>query len=389
VEGKGAAPRPSACAFGAETLYRRVTGQRDKRVQMKASNLSLVLQARLFGINVPIAVGFEITHLCNLACDYCDRHTPLPNEMAFEEIIAALEGLQRIGMREISLDGGEPLAHKRVDDVAGWLFDHGIVVRCNTNGILVRRKALIVKRFAKVKISLDGPPAIHDAARGERAFQRAVEGAKAAAELGVSVELTCVVGRHNAHAIDELMTVVAETGFPIIFQPARESLFVGQNGPGRDFQLDQGGIQKAFARVEHHKRSGSQVLNGWSSLRHFRNFPNDTPIPCAAGRINVTLDPEGILYHCGQVDRNDKSNSVVRLGAEEAFRRLRREGCGQCWCARVVEENYAWGARFDKWLPLSRRAGDDAAMPFATADPNLLPAQSLVRKARQDDTTSR
>jgi MoaA/NifB/PqqE/SkfB family radical SAM enzyme len=356
---------------------------------MKVSNLSVVLRARLLGADVPLSVGFEITHLCNLACDYCDRHTPLPNEMAFEEIIAALAGLKRIGMREISLDGGEPLAHKRVDDVAGWLFDNDIVVRCNTNGILVRRKAEIVKRFTKVKISLDGPPAIHDAARGERAFQRAVEGAKAAADLGVPVEFTCVVGRHNAHAIDELMTVVGETGFPIIFQPARESLFVGQDGPGRDFQLDHEGIQKAFCRVEHYKRSGGPVLNGWSSLRHFRNFPNDAALPCAAGHINVTMDPEGNLYHCGQINRDDKSNNVVRLGVEEAFRRLRREGCAQCWCARVVEENYAWGGRVDKWIPLSRRAGDDGSPAPAPADPNLLPAQSLVRKAGQDEPTSR
>jgi MoaA/NifB/PqqE/SkfB family radical SAM enzyme len=347
---------------------------------MKATSLSRVLSARFLGTYVPMSVGFEITHLCNLACDYCDRHTPLPNEMALEQIIAALQGFQRIGMREISLDGGEPLAHKRIDDVAEFLFERGVVVRCNTNGILVKKKAHIVKRFAKVKISLDGPPDIHDGARGERAFKRAVEGAREAAALGVPVEFTCVVGRHNAHAIEELMTIVAETGFPIIFQPARESLFVGQNGPGRDFQLDHAGIQKAFARIEHYKRSGGPVLNGWSSLRHFRNFPNDTPIPCAAGRINVTMDPEGNLYHCGQIDRTDKSNNVVRLGVEEAFRRLSRDGCSQCWCARVVEENYAWGGRFDKWIPPSRRADDDGTLAAPPPDPHLMPPESLVRK---------
>jgi MoaA/NifB/PqqE/SkfB family radical SAM enzyme len=352
---------------------------------MKASTVSLALRARVFGIDVPMSVGFEITHLCNLACDYCDRHTQLPNEMTFEQIIAALEGLQRIGMREISLDGGEPLAHKRIDDVAGWLFDRGITTRCNTNGILVRRKSHIVKRFAKVKISLDGPPTIHDAARGERAFERAVEGAKTARDLGVPAEFTCVVGRHNSHAIDELIAIVQSLGFSIIFQPARESLFIGQEGPGRGFQLDHENTRLAFARVEHHKRAGAPVLNGWASLRHFRNFPEETPIPCAAGRINVTMDPEGNLYHCGQIGRNDKSNNVVRLGAEQAFRRLNREGCSQCWCARVVEENYAWGGRFDKWIPPLTRASADAAVPRPALDPTLLSAQSLSRKARKSD----
>lgn len=351
---------------------------------MKASTVSRVLMSRAFGMHVPISVGFEITHLCNLACDYCDRHTPLPNEMTFEQIIQALEGLQRIGMREISLDGGEPLAHKRIDDVAGWLFERGIVVRCNTNGILVRKKKHLVSRFAKVKISLDGPPAIHDAARGERAFERAVEGAKIARDLGVPAEFTCVVGKHNSHAIDELVGIVQGIGFSIIFQPARDSLFIGQEGPGREFRLDHENTRAAFARVEHHKRAGAPVLNGWASLRHFRNFPEETPIPCAAGRINVTLDPEGNLYHCGQIGRADKSNNVVKVGVEEAFRRMNRDGCGQCWCARVVEENYAWGGRFDKWLPAPPIPGADKVVP-PPADPTLVSAESLVRKAEKRD----
>ncbi|HET9959851.1 MAG TPA: hypothetical protein VFQ61_35410, partial [Polyangiaceae bacterium] len=61
-------------------------------------------------------------------------------------------------------------------------------------------------------------------------------------------------------------------------------------------------------------------------------------------------DPSGNLYHCAQVNRGVRHN-VVELGVEEAFRRLEREGCSQCWCARVVEENYAWGGRFDLSLP--------------------------------------
>ena len=106
-----------------------------------------------------------------------------------------------------------------------------------------------------------------------------------------------------------------------------------------------------------------------------------------AGWINATMDPEGNLFHCGQVDRSDKSNNVVKLGAEQAFRRLRRVGCTQCWCARVVEENYAWGGRFDKSLPL--------AAPFPLADVPLadvapggrppLPAASLVRRRASEE----
>jgi MoaA/NifB/PqqE/SkfB family radical SAM enzyme len=203
---------------------------------------------------------------------------------------------------------------------------------------------------------LDGPPRSHDAMRGERAHERAIAGALAAREAGVEVELTCVVGRHNAKHIDELLDFVESLGLRVVFQPARNSLFLETERDGSEFQLEGEALRAAFRRIEARKRRGSGVANRWSSLRHFRNFPNDVKLPCAAGWINVTLDPEGSLYHCGQFSRSVRSYNVVREGVAAAFERLNRAACKQCWCARVVEENYAWGGRFDTFLP-PRRPG--------------------------------
>src|SRR4029079_9181359 len=111
---------------------------------VNTGTLLAVAKARVLGFAAPIAVGFELTHLCNLACSYCDRHTALPREMTDAQIFEALEGLRRIGMREISRDAGEPLALRSVGDIVDFLIAHDIVTRMNTNGILVRRKQNIV-----------------------------------------------------------------------------------------------------------------------------------------------------------------------------------------------------------------------------------------------------
>lgn len=317
---------------------------------MRAKALLRVLGARV-GFPAPLAVGFEITHLCNLSCHYCDRHTPFPREMSYEQICEALQGLRQAGMQELSLDGGEPLTHRHIAEVVAQALEWGIVVRMNTNGILVPKKLDVVRRLQKLKISLDGPPERHDHMRGKDAFRRAVAGARAARDVGVPVELTCVVAQHNHDALDALMDLVEELGFRIIFQPARRSLFLETERDGSAFLLENEQIRAAFARIEARKRTSDVVLNGWSSLRHFRSFPSDVALPCAAGHINVTLDPEGNLFHCGQVSRLNRSNNVVRLGVAECLARLRRRGCTQCWCARVVEENYAWGGRFEQMLP--------------------------------------
>jgi MoaA/NifB/PqqE/SkfB family radical SAM enzyme len=153
---------------------------------MRVSSLIAVARARVTKTPVPLAVGFELTHRCNLACDYCDRHRQLPNEMTLDQILDSLDGLRQIGMREISLDGGEALTHRHVGVIAEWLDCHGIVTRLNTNGVLVPRHQDVIRRCAKVKISLDGPEAVHDRARGKGAYHRAIQGALVAGELGGS-----------------------------------------------------------------------------------------------------------------------------------------------------------------------------------------------------------
>ena len=119
------------------------------------------------GRPTPMTVTFELTHLCNLACVYCDRHTPMPNEMGRDEIFTALEQFIDLGLRKLNLSGGEPLAHKHVGEIVAWATDRGIQTKINTNGILVPKKIETVKRLSHVKISLDGPKENHDLLRGK------------------------------------------------------------------------------------------------------------------------------------------------------------------------------------------------------------------------------
>ncbi len=311
-----------------------------------------LLRARALRSPAPIAVGFELTHRCNLHCSLCDRNKKLPNEMTLGAIKGALRGLCDLGMHSMSIDGGEPLVHPQFDDVVAWLHDRGIVLRLNTNGVLVGQHRAAIRRMTKIKISLDGSPAVHDSVRGSRSFERALVGARVAQDDGVAVELTCVVGTHNAEHAPELLEIASRLNLGVVFQPRRVSLL---DHRGAFPQREIASVRQAFLRLEALKRAGAPVLNRWSSLRHFRNWPQDTWLPCAAGWINATLDPEGNLFACAQYDRTTTRHNVVALGVREAFARLVRVGCGQCWCARVVEENYAWGLRPDWNVSTSSR----------------------------------
>lgn len=317
-------------------------------------DLSIIAKGTIARLGVrpyPLGLSYELSWLCNLGCTYCDRHTPMRNELTRTQILTALSEFHALGMRDISLDGGEPLAHRDIEEIVQWLVDRGVPVSMNTNGILVPRKIKTVRKLSKVKISLDGPRERHDSMRGRGAFDHAVDGARAAHEAGIKVEFTCVVGRHNVDCLEEVLNIAESLEMQVVFQPALNSLFNGSSRDGSPWLVEISAIRAAFVRLEEFKRSRSSVGNRWSSLRHFRRFPEETRPPCAAGWVLCTMDPEGVLFSCGQLDRSDRSNSVVSLGVARAFANLSRTGCGQCWCARLVEENYLWGCRVDKMLP--------------------------------------
>lgn len=168
----------------------------------------------------PLGLTYEMTWLCNLECTYCDRHVPMSRELARDDIFRVLTEFHVLGMREISLDGGEPLVHRHVDEIVDWLARCRITIAMNTNGILVPRKRETVAKLSLVKISLDGPAERHDAARGVRSFAHAMGGARAARRAGVHVEFTCTVGRHNADCIEDVLDIAETLDASVVFQPA-------------------------------------------------------------------------------------------------------------------------------------------------------------------------
>ena len=85
---------------------------------MQASVIARGALAR-FGVKpYPLGLTYEVTWLCNLACSYCDRHTPMARELTREQIFTALEEFYALGMRDVSLDGWLP-------NELPWKFEAG------------------------------------------------------------------------------------------------------------------------------------------------------------------------------------------------------------------------------------------------------------------------
>jgi uncharacterized protein len=161
----------------------------------------------------------KVASRCNLNCSYCyvfnmadstwKIRPPLMSNEVFE---AALERIRQqchaSGQDEfrIAFHGGEPclIGHETFDAwcskaraVLGDIVKLGLVIQ--TNGTLLDSKwiQLFRKHHVGVGISMDGPKAIHDAARVDHleqgSYERVVRGIKLLQDGGVSYGVGCVI----------------------------------------------------------------------------------------------------------------------------------------------------------------------------------------------------
>lgn len=90
---------------------------------------------------------------CNLNCSYCDTRYGCEGEdyrvMSVQEIIEAVE---RIGIPNITITGGEPLIHSGIDKLLG-AFDEDYVVNVETNGTILIPN--YIKRYSKTFYTVD------------------------------------------------------------------------------------------------------------------------------------------------------------------------------------------------------------------------------------------
>ncbi len=317
-------------------------------VGQTAKHVKSFIGARFLKRPVPLNINFEITHRCNLRCRYCDRNRPRPAELPTAKIIEIIDRFNKMGTRGISLDGGEPLTHPDFAVIADEVAARGMVLRINSNLTLLPDTPGAIAKVDKIKVSLDGDEAHHDKMRGRGSFKKALAGIALAREMGKTVELTCVLHRGNLDSIEALLQLAEQLQTSVVFQPVRASLMDAGKGSHADWEADESALQEAFRRLLSLKADTPTIANRRASLQHFLNFPNPTRVPCAAGWLSCTIDPEGKLYHCGQVSRKRAQADLTEQDPEEAFPAMNRFACKQCWCARVVELNFAWGLQLWK-----------------------------------------
>ena len=165
----------------------------------------------------PYILELELTRRCNLRCVHCyawadDR--AFDDELTLDEVCRLLGQGQALGIRELSLTGGEVLCHPEAMRVMDEGIGRGYGLRFVTNATLVDAPAAreIARRAPKlVTVSLDGvSPAIHESIRGPGTHARALAGIERLLAAGLRLSVITAFSRLNIGEFDALLAFCAE-----------------------------------------------------------------------------------------------------------------------------------------------------------------------------------
>jgi MoaA/NifB/PqqE/SkfB family radical SAM enzyme len=114
-------------------------------------------------------------------------------EISAASLIRHRDSLIHLGVRQVVLSGGEPLLNRDLPAILDFFRALGIRVTLLTTGLLLhKRAALLVDGVDDIVVSLDGPPAIHDAIRRvPRAFDTIARGIEAIRSLRPTMPIAC------------------------------------------------------------------------------------------------------------------------------------------------------------------------------------------------------
>lgn len=131
---------------------------------------------------------------CNCRCVMCDIWKRESNDqMRAQDLERHRTSIEKLGVRQVVLTGGEPLLHSDLSALCDFFRDRKIHLTLLTTGLLLHKRAEeVANLFDDVIVSLDGPPEIHDAIRRvSGAYNLIHKGIGAVRHYNPSLPITC------------------------------------------------------------------------------------------------------------------------------------------------------------------------------------------------------
>jgi pyrroloquinoline quinone biosynthesis protein E len=342
----------------------------------------------------------ELTHRCPLHCPYCSNPVELvrrSDELTTDQWRSVLDQARALGVLQVHLSGGEPLARPDLAEIAGHAAGLGCYVNLVTSGLgLTEQRMTTLAEYGVRHVQLSVQAAdsgLADCIAGTRAHKRKLAAAALVRKADLPLTVNAVLHRANHDQIGPLIELAECVGADRL--ELANTQYYGWGLVNRAALLPTeaqlaaavpivraararlaGRMEIVYVVADYHERYPKPCMHGWGA-RQLTVAPNGDVLPCPAANVipNLRLD---------NVTRMSLADIWYRSDSFTAYRGTEwmREPCRSC--PRQAEDH--GGCRCQAYLLTGDAANTD---PVCTLSPEHGVVTAILAAATESPFTMR
>jgi pyrroloquinoline quinone biosynthesis protein E len=270
-------------------------------------------------VDRPLALLAELTYKCPLHCPYCSNPLTVPEaaELTLDEWCRVLVEARQLGVLQLHLTGGEPLARPDLVPLVARARDLGFYVSLVTSGVgLDERRAgeLAHAGLDHVQLSIqDADRMAADEVAGARAFDRKMAAARTVTAVELPLTVNVVLHRRNIGRIGPIADLAAALGADRLelahtqyygwgllnrsaLLPTRDQVAAAELAVAHARATHGDTLEILYVVADYYESYPKPCMHGWGR-RHIVIAPDGRALPCPAAAQIVGLGLDNVREH--------------------------------------------------------------------------------------------
>ncbi len=263
-------------------------------------------------VTPPLGLLAELTHRCPLHCPYCSNPVELVSraaELSTADWISVLSQARELGVLQVHMSGGEPLARPDLPELVAHASSLGCYVNLVTSGLgltAARLDDLVSRGLAHVQLSAQGATRERsDLLAGAKAFDHKLAAAALVKSSGLPLSLNVVLHRRNHDQLAGIIELAERMGADRLelantqyygwalrnrsaLMPTPEQLAAAEPVVRAAVSRLRGTMEIVYVVADYYEPYPKPCMHGWGA-RQLTIAPDGTVLPCPAASAISTL----------------------------------------------------------------------------------------------------
>lgn len=265
----------------------------------------------------PLGMTAELTHRCPLHCPYCSNPLELltrESELTTDQWKSVLTQARELGVLQVHLSGGEPLARPDLPELIEHTANLGCYVNLVTSGLGLtedRLNHLIDRGLAHIQLSVQAADAERaDKIAGTKAHHHKIVAAELIKRTGLPLSVNVVLHRANHDQLEGIIALAERMGADRLelantqyygwalknrdaLMPTPEQLAVAAPIVRAAIDRLKGKMQVIYVVADYYEEYPKPCMYGWGA-RQLTIAPDGTVLPCPAASAIETLNLDNV-----------------------------------------------------------------------------------------------